>query len=337
MTLETAQTLLRQIFSMASHGEDITISFQGGEPTLAGIGFYQDFTRMAEELCPPGCHLFWGIQTHGLNLDRKWVDLFVKYDFEVSVALDGYQTLHDENRINGEGTGTWKQACKLIRKLRSRDVVVNAQCVVTRQSSRRPEMIYRALRKLGVGNIVFLPYTSQAPEHETWALTSPTLANFLCRVFDMWFEDWEQGNACYINFFDDYLRLMQGKECVSCFIRGRCGSQILVDADGTLYPCAAYAQEPWVLGSVQEEGIVAALRSKKYTRFLQSGNEKPTECLSCSRQILCNGGCKHDWITDSTGVHNPYCDAYKRFFLYAYPRLLKVLETQKSRGKESSL
>lgn len=323
MTMETVRALLEQVFSLTENGSDVTFTFQGGEPTLAGLPFYREFTSLAGQLCPSGCHLFWAMQTHGLNLDDHWIDLFIQHDFEVSVSVDGYEAVHDENR----GEGTWKRVRSVFRHLRERDVVVDALCVITRQSSRRPEMIYQSLRRLGANNITFRPCTDTGSQKNPWSLTPPHLANFLCRVFDVWYEDWENGRYCFVNLFDDYIRLIRGGACADCSVRGSCGSTIVIDADGSIYPCEKYDEER--IGSVGEDGIAAALRSRQYLDFLCSGNSKPAECMDCSRRTLCNGGCKHEWVTDRSGVHNRYCSAYKRFFLYAFPRLHQIAQDTK--------
>lgn len=325
MTMETARTLLEQVFSLMGSGSDVTFSFRGGEPTLAGLRFYQAFTELAEQMCPSGCHLFWAIQTNGLNLDDHWIDLFVQHDFEVSVSVDGYEALHDENR----GAGSWKRVRDLFRRLRERDVVVDALCTITKQSSRRPEMIYQSLRKLGANNITFRPCMDAGGKKNAWSLTPPHLANFLCRVFDVWYEDWENGKYCFVNLFDDYIRLIRGSGCADCSRRGMCGGTVVIDADGSIYPCEKYAFPEDCIGTVGKDGLGAALTGRKYQAFLQSGNRKPAECLECSRRALCGGGCKYDWVTDQKGVHNPYCSAYKRFFLYAFPRLHQIAQNTK--------
>ena len=78
MTPETVQTLLRETFRMMNAGGEITFSFQGPEPTRAGIEFYREFVRLARESCPSGCYLFWSIQTQGVDLDKAWMNLFSK-------------------------------------------------------------------------------------------------------------------------------------------------------------------------------------------------------------------------------------------------------------------
>ena len=54
MSHETAEHLLRAAAQAAESGDVIQITFQGGEPTLAGLDFFRDFVAMEGELIPSG-------------------------------------------------------------------------------------------------------------------------------------------------------------------------------------------------------------------------------------------------------------------------------------------
>ena len=51
MSHETAEHLLRAAAQAAESGDVIQITFQGGEPTLAGLDFFRDFVAMEGEMC----------------------------------------------------------------------------------------------------------------------------------------------------------------------------------------------------------------------------------------------------------------------------------------------
>ena len=45
MSLSTAETLIRQCFAELNPGGSLSLAFQGGEPTLAGLDFFRFFTQ----------------------------------------------------------------------------------------------------------------------------------------------------------------------------------------------------------------------------------------------------------------------------------------------------
>ena len=54
MTEETAHSVLSNIFCDLEVGDALTLAFQGGEPTLAGLDFFRDFVREAGRLAAEG-------------------------------------------------------------------------------------------------------------------------------------------------------------------------------------------------------------------------------------------------------------------------------------------
>ena len=295
MTLDTAEVFLRDMFSMKDVGGEISFSFRGPEPTLAGIGFYQAFAKLAARLASPDCCLRWSIHTDGRNLDEDWCRLFSKHGFEVFVQ--------DPDRW---GDGAQKRKIRsAIRKLARRDIVVNVQCELTEKSSRNPEALYQSLKKTGASGIVFRPDPADGP-------TNGQYGNFLCRVFEEWLEDLQGGSSLTVEPFRSYIRTLRGADA-----RGRWDSVILLDADGGLYPW----ENAHRLGTAGETSLEALFTGPAYRQWQQGGDQKPQACLACRWNKLCAG---RDWIADPQGTHHPYCSAYKRFFMCVYPSLLQV-------------
>ena len=72
MTEETAHSVLSNIFCDLEVGDALTLAFQGGEPTLAGLDFFRDFVREAGRLAAKGVRVSYALQTNGLLLDDGW-------------------------------------------------------------------------------------------------------------------------------------------------------------------------------------------------------------------------------------------------------------------------
>lgn len=47
MTAETTQAVLQNLFCDLSDGDTLAVAFQGGEPTLADMGYFTEFVRLA--------------------------------------------------------------------------------------------------------------------------------------------------------------------------------------------------------------------------------------------------------------------------------------------------
>lgn len=324
MTAETAHTLILSAYGTVGKGGSIGFAFQGGEPTLAGLDFYRDFTAFAREHRPRGIHVAYSIQTNGLGLNEEWAVFLKENHFLTGVSIDGDKALHDENRVDPRGKGTYHLAAKGVSLLLRHGVEVNLLCVVTKQLSRRPQKVYQALKKLGAGFLQFIPCLDPLEAERGsafFSLDPESYGEFLCGLFDLWYQDWEKGNYTSIRLFDDYIHLAMGMPAGTCATSGSCGSYFVVEGDGSLYPCDFYVLDQWKLGMIGKTDLKDAADCGKAREFLREGLERPEECSSCRWLSLCNGGCKRDWQQKDGRRKNYYCAAFQKFFDYAEERI----------------
>ena len=109
MKPETTRALLQAAAAECQAGDVIQITFQGGEPTLAGLDFFRDFVRLEEEIMPDGVRVNHSIQTNGMTLTKEWSEFLRQHRVLVGLSLDGYEELHDENRRFPDGSGSFSR------------------------------------------------------------------------------------------------------------------------------------------------------------------------------------------------------------------------------------
>ena len=324
MSLETARQLLKSGFDAVEPSGSIQVLFQGGEPTLAGLDFFRGFLALEKELCPPGVQVSHSIQTNGITLDEAWAQFLKEHQFLVGLSLDGTRELHDKFRVDAQGKGSWNRVTKALALLERYQVETNLLCVVTGAMVRSPQKVYQSLRKLGNHPLQFIPCLDPLGTPRgtlPHSLTPEGYGRFLCLLFDCWYQDLKHGTYVSIRNFDDYLRLMLGMPPGSCAASGACGSYLVVEGDGSLYPCDFFVLDQWCMGNIFETSVVEALDSPTGHAFLEEGSKRPTTCQFCPYVLLCRGGCKRDWIYSAAGPDNYYCAAFRSFFEYALPRL----------------
>ena len=69
MSAETLELLVREALSQAAGG--CTFAFQGGEPTLAGLDFYEKLLELEKRYNRRHIPVQYAIQTNGCSLDRE--------------------------------------------------------------------------------------------------------------------------------------------------------------------------------------------------------------------------------------------------------------------------
>lgn len=324
MSRETARNLLRAAAQAAQPGDVIQITFQGGEPTLAGLDFFRDFIAMEQELIPSKVTVNHSIQTNGMALTAEWAAFFQENRFLVGLSLDGARDLHDALRVDAQGKGTWDRAVAALKLLDQAGVETNLLCVVTGPMARSPQKVYQSLGKLGNHPLQFIPCLDplEAPRGSMpYSLSPQRYGRFLCGLFDCWFRDWQAGCYVSVRLFDDYLRILAGMPPSTCAASGACGSYLVVEGDGSLYPCDFFVLDEWYLGNINETTVAQAMSSPRSQEFLARGHTRPQACPACPYFAICRGGCPRDWTAFGPQGENYYCPAFRQFFNYALPRL----------------
>ena len=93
MDVRTLENVIRRTLAFAE-GE-CTIAFQGGEPTLAGLPFYERCLELEEKYNDKGIAISHALQTNGYVLDERWCEFFARNRFLVGLSVDGIKATHD--------------------------------------------------------------------------------------------------------------------------------------------------------------------------------------------------------------------------------------------------
>ena len=76
MSEETLEKLVKKVFESAA--EMAVFTFQGGEPTLAGLSFYHRFIELQKKYNRNHISVFNTIQTNGYLIDETWAKFFAE-------------------------------------------------------------------------------------------------------------------------------------------------------------------------------------------------------------------------------------------------------------------
>lgn len=325
MSKETAEILIRKALDAA--GEECTFGFQGGEPLLAGIAFFEMFTDLVEQInlqkYNNAITIRYILQTNATLLDDEWVKFLKKHHFLVGVSLDGMRTVNDTNRKDSNGQGSFRQVMKNIHKLQENKINVNALCVLNAQNIERIEAVYHLFKKEGLLYQQYIPCLDPLNENRgnrEWSLTPEMYADALKKLFDLWFSDIVKGTPVSIREFDNWLMMLQGKGVSACAWMGKCSMQNVIEADGSVYPCDFYVLDNYKIGNVRDARFEFSEKWEESLFFKEHG-KRGEECQKCRWYPLCRGGCARDYVHDSEGESNYFCEVYQKFFAYTIERL----------------
>ena len=139
------------------------MAWQGGEPTLMGLEFFERSVAYVEKFKRPGQRVEYTIQTNGTTLDDDWCAFFKEHNVLVGLSVDGPRALHDAYRVNKGGSGTFDQVMRGLNFLKKHNVDVNIMCTIHTANQDHPLEIYRFFRdELGAEFIQFIPIVERA-------------------------------------------------------------------------------------------------------------------------------------------------------------------------------
>ncbi|SDL80179.1 anaerobic sulfatase maturase [Tessaracoccus oleiagri] len=348
MSAETMRTFIANQLDSQPDG-DVTIMWQGGEPTMRGLAFYREAVRVADELKRPRQRVTHALQTNGTLLDDDWCRFLREHGFLVGLSVDGPAHLHDAYRVNKAGRGTHKQVLRGWELLRAHDVDTNILCTVNAANADHGADVYRYFRdELGATFLQFIPIVERVPAEDLataeqgWigpdgarllyrqtgdAVTSRSVApgqwgRFLTEVFDEWVR--ADVGRVFVQHFDVMLAARFGQYTL-CVHAPECGTALAVEHNGDIYSCDHYVEPGYELGNVRTHAFADVLQSPKQRDFGRAKRTGLTEqCRRCPVRWACHGGCPKDRFAlsvDGEPGQNHLCEGYYHFFTHATPAI----------------
>ena len=321
MSLETMEKLIDRALAFVDQGT-IHFAFQGGEPTLIGLAFYEAFVKNVSLKQSKDQKVTYAIQTNGTTINDAWASFFKKHHFLVGVSVDGTQKHHDHYRPYANQKGTHKEIIKHIELLRNQEVETNVLSVVNNDFVDRFDEIYAYFKEKNFRYMQFIPEIASFDHvFPSQHLDQKHYAVFLKKVFDLWYQDIMNQRLTSIRYLDNMLLIYLGYEPESCDLKGVCSIQNVIEADGSIYPCDFYVTDPYRLGNVWDHSLEDVHQSVGSKNFIDESLERNDECYTCPWFSFCRTGCKRRRTIEHKDM---YCEAYKEFFSYADERFKKL-------------
>lgn len=323
MDEETMECIVRELFRFAEGA--CMIAFQGGEPTLAGLHYFQRFSDAVNRYNTSGIPVSYAIQTNGYYLDRDWCTFFKNNRFLVGISIDGIGATHDAFRKDSAGQGTYTRVLRSAKLLQEENIPFNILTVVNRRTAMRIHRIYESYRKHGFEWQQYIACISpfDGKDGKEYDLDPEEYGRFLIELYNLWEDDYYHGKAPYIRQFDNYISILSGQEPESCEQRGICSFQSVIEADGSVYPCDFYVLDEYRMGNLKTDSFETIVERWQGSGFVQRSANKDSECLKCTYIGICRGGCYRNRLDSGRGV-SCFCKGYKLFFDACIERLQKV-------------
>lgn len=346
MSNDVLEQYIKQLLEAHDMGE-VTIAWQGGEPTLMGLDFFRQALHYVERYQKPGQLIEHTIQTNGTRLSDEWAEFFAENKFLVGLSLDGPQEMHDAYRVYKGGQGSYNKVMQGYELLKKHRVDVNILCTLHAANAEFPLEIYRFFRdELQVHFIQFIPIIERTTEYELplanlgwskkpgierplytqkgWITTERSIqaeqyGKFMIAIFEEWVR--KDVGQVYIQSFDVALASWMGMHTL-CVFSPTCGQALALEHNGDLYSCDHFVEPDYLLGNILDRSLTEMVNSEQQQQFGKAKYDTlPHYCQQCEVKFACYGGCPKDrFITTPDGEEglNYLCAGYKAFFKHIH-------------------
>lgn len=322
MSQETLEAAVKK--ALRDAGETCVFGFQGGEPMLAGLSFFEEAVRLAGKYKKPCTSVRFVIQTNGTILDEPWIRFLRENHVLVGISLDGKKEFHDRNRRDATGGGTFSTVLNNSARLLKAGVEVNILSVLTRQSARKISSNYRFFLSEGFFYQQYIPCLGPLGKKRgelPWEMRPRDYAEALKTLFDLWFADICRGVPVSVRDFDNWMGILAGGLPEACALSGGCSMQYVVEAGGDVYPCDFYVLDEYRTANIHEDTFSFGGDCRNLS-FFRNQPDRDAACGDCRWRPLCRGGCRRDYEMSPDGVmRNYFCEAYREFFSHSIGRM----------------
>ena len=342
---------------------EIYFGWQGGEPTLVGIEFYQKAVDLQKKYAD-GKRISNSFQTNGILLDDNWGEFLARNQFLIGLSIDGPRELHDGYRLHKNRKPTFEQVMQAVDILEKYQVEFNTVTCVHRKNMNHPIAVYRFLKEINSNYLQFIPIVERQPDNRAislgyksafppllskdelkdyspvtqWSVDPRQFGQFLIEIFDAWVQ--KDVGKIFVQYFDVALNCWVGLESPLCIFAYSCGKALVIEHNGIIYSCDHYVYPEYALGNLLTQPLDAMIFSEQQTKF---GKDKeallPDYCRNCEVRFACNGGClKHRFSKTPNGDPslNYLCPGYKLFFNHIQPYMEVMAQLVRS-GRPASL
>ena len=257
--------------------KSVNIAWQGGEPTLMGLGFYRRTMDLVEKYRRPGMTFLHTMQTNGTLLDDEWGEFFAQHNFLDGISIDGPQPLHDIYRGQGRRADLDKvmrlRCCRNMASISTYSPLSTAPMPTSRwRSTASCATRRRDLDAVHPGGGTyqrrwadFIPTRNVVSER---SVLPRQFGRFLCTIFDEWVR--HDAGTIFVQTFEATLRNWLGLGASGmCVFNETCGAGLAIEHNGDLYSCDHFVEPACRLGNIQKRHMIELVSSPAQIKFGQ--------------------------------------------------------------------
>jgi uncharacterized protein len=306
MTKETAEQAIRYLVKRApSDANSFFITFFGGEPLLnyALMKHTMEFAKRNF----PGKEFAYTFTTNATLFTQEIIDYLKKNDISILISLDGWEKIHNTNRIFHNGKGSFARVMKSIELLKKNNMPFSIRATMAHEFFKYYEDVIDFFTAIGAFKIYIARLQNYNVDSPNFDIDIEKLKKDGYYV-DIYSEKIESKilngeNPKVIPFTNALMRIHEASSTlISC---GAMNGSTAVAHNGNLYPCHRFVGiKGFNFGNVYS-GI-----DNETLQTINNNLDKATfKCNSCWCKYICQRGCIRD-IAKNKGTFISHDDKY---------------------------
>jgi len=332
-TIMNSETIENIVIKAHQTSNNINYIFQGGEPSLATLPWFENFIELVDKYKNKNDILSFSFQTNGTLIDDKFAKFLKKHNFLVGVSFDGFSRIHDIHRKFSDSTKSSRSVKKGLKHLEENKVDYNILTVVTNEVAINITKIYKNLVDERFTYHQYIACLDPIESDENKFLNPTIYGKFLVELFDLWINDLKQSRNISIRLFNNFVSILLGNPPEACDMNGVCSQQYVFESNGDTFPCDFYCLDDYLLGNINKDSFDDIDNRREQIGFIKNPPNLHEDCNSCPYLFLCRGGCPR--YKNSENKFR-FCESYKYFFdkrLVELESLAAMISTELDRDK----
>jgi len=315
-----------------------SFGWQGGEPTLMGLGFFRKVTELQKKYGAAGSTVANGLQTNATLIDDAFAEHLAQYRFLIGCSLDGPAEIHDRYRRTVRGSPSHAAVLKGIEALKRHQAEFNILTLVSQANVRRARDVYHYLVDQGLNYHQYIPCVEfdEKGKQMPFAIDGAEWGDFMCEIFDLWYS--RDIYTVSVRHFDSIIqKLIDGSNNV-CTLGDNCCQYFVVEHNGDIYPCDFFVQRNLKLGNIMDTSWDQALDSSIYRQFGLQKSQWNSVCERCDCLDLCKGDCLKHRIYGGHSARNLswLCIGWQQFIRHTRDKFHALAEKVRAKRLEDA-
>jgi uncharacterized protein len=289
MDSKTAERSIDFLINISNDNNNLHVCFFGGEPLL-NFKILKHTVLYAERLGDIlNKKFFFSLTTNATLLRDEVISFLIKHKIRILISLDGDLQTHNANRPFSNGTGSYSQIIKNLKKLRKNKFDYSARATVTLKDINNINSNYKHLLSLGFNNIHF---EHALGKNGNFQINSDIDIEVIKKQYYLIakkiISNYKSGRKfSFTPITKSIGNIISGlKMNYSCFI-GR--GYLAIDVDGDIYLChRLVGNRTFIMGNVMDDSYDTKWFDIIHNEMDVDDREK---CSICWAKYLCGGGC----------------------------------------------